>query len=111
MIQSFGKLCSNFVIGPWGSDRFSHLHLLLREMEAVISATQCEQLLVSADLSDATFFEDYDSIRLSECADPVGDCDGSTSLHKNIQRLLDLTFGLSVHGRGRFIEDQDARIG
>ena len=40
----------------------------------------------------------------------MGNDEGGAVLHQSVQRFADLGFGFGIHGGGRVIEDQDARI-
>ena len=98
-------------VAPKGIDRFSCLHLLLREMEPIVSASKRDEGIVIADFGDAAFLEDNDAIGLAERADPVRDRDSGSTLDQDIERFLNLSFGFRVDRRGGFVEDEDPRIG
>lgn len=82
--------------------------LHIRQLE--IASAFLGQLSMRALLNHSTALKHVDTIGFLNRAQAVGDGDGSTALRGAVQGRLDDLLGLRVQGRGRFVEQQDARV-
>ena len=76
-----------------------------------VEAAPRQQLLVRALLDDAPMLEHHDQIGIADGRQPVGDDERSSVDQKAAKRNLDAALGADVDGRGRLVEDEDARVG
>ena len=79
-------------------------------MEAAVDPVEREQLGVGPDLAHATVMENDDAIHVLDRRKPVRDDEARAGVHQGPEGVLDLELGPRVHGRGRLVEDQEARI-
>ena len=80
-------------------------------MQAPISALGAQQLFVGALLDDAPVFHHQDQISVPDGGQAVGDDEGSALGAQGIHSLLDEHLGAGIHGRGRFIQDEQCGLG
>ncbi len=69
-----------------------------------------EQLLVRALLAQFAFVENENAVGVLDGAEPVRDDQGGAAFEQAVERLADQDFGLGVHARCRFVENQEPRI-
>ena len=69
------------------------------------------QLVVRPLLDDAAVLEDDDQVGVADRREPVRDHEGRAAREQRRSALLDPPLGADVDGRGRLVEDQDARVG
>jgi hypothetical protein len=86
------------------------IHLMLRLIQSGVRAFQCEQFVVGTDFGDATLLQHDNAIRFSQSADAVRDRNRRTPLNEHIQSFLNLSFCFRVHGRRRFVQNEDPRV-
>src|SRR5437899_648014 len=70
-----------------------------------------EQLGMGALLDDLAVGQDEDTMGVADGGQAVGHDETSAAGEELGQGLLDDAFGASVHRAGRFVEDEDARLG
>jgi hypothetical protein len=68
----------------------------LHPIQAGVKAVSGQQFGVMADFNDVAPVEDNDAIGVFNGGQAMGDDEGGATLTEDIQRLLDLAFGLSV---------------
>jgi hypothetical protein len=66
---------------------------------------------VRATFDDAATFEHEDLVRRADGRQAVRDHEGRALRAQAAERRLDQGFALAVEARGRFVEDQEARVG
>ena len=79
-------------------------------IEAMVLASQRQQFLVGSLLGYASLLQNSDKVRLYNGAEAMSNYKGGSPLKQPSQRVLYQLFRLSVHARGGFIQNQDARI-
>lgn len=65
-----------------------------------------EGLVVSL-FHDLPFFQNHYLVSLFYGGEPVGDDNGGSSAGKHLNGMLDEFFGMRIHRRGGFIQDED----
>ena len=70
-----------------------------------------QQLLVRAGFDDLAAAHADDAVAVAHCGETVGDDDDGAAAHDRAHVALDDALALVVERRGRFVEDEDARIG
>ena len=85
-------------------------HLDLGLVQPGVRPAGVEQFLVPADLDDPAAFHARPAGRPAAACSAGGRWRSSSAPDQVLQRRLDLALRLGVDGRGRLVEDQDARI-
>ncbi len=75
-----------------------------------IGAVFCEQPLVRAAFDDPAAVDYDDLIGRAHRRKPVRDQDRHLVVAFRPEQLEDCRLGRRIHGRGRFVEDEDVRI-
>ena len=88
----------------------THLRHLLHLVQLRVDSALRHQLVVRASLNHHTVLDDADQVRVLDRRQSVGDDDARSSRPRMIQRILHDLFALIVQCRGRFVQQQDARI-
>src|SRR5438552_2389643 len=86
------------------------LELGVARRERRVAAAGEDQVLVAADLDDATAVEDDDLVRIADGRETVGDRDRRAALREAVERLLHEPLGLGVERARRLVEDEDRRV-
>ena len=61
-------------------------------------------------LDDLSVLEHHDQVRVADRREAVRDDEGGPAGEERPERLLDAALGSDVDGRGRLVEDQEARV-
>src|SRR5262249_9635745 len=94
-----------------GVDEAIPLEPVLLVVELTIPAADPEQLVVRAALDDLAVLEHEDLIGAADRREPVRDDEGGAAGAQRFQAVLNHRLALAVEARGRFVENQDPRIG
>src|ERR1700736_818484 len=84
---------------------------VLAGVEIVVAAVERVEGLVGAAFEDLALFDDQDLVGAADRREPVGDDEGGSALHQEVEAALDQGFGLGVERAGGLVQDQDARVG
>ena len=92
----------------------NRLSLRLEEGVSVVEplegSTALPQGLPAPRLDDAAIDEDEHEVRSAHRREAVGDHEGGAPLHRALDAPDHVGLGLRIEGRGRLVEDQDARV-
>src|SRR5260370_25678409 len=86
------------------------LLLVLQLVKAIVNSALGEKLLMRALLTQAALVEYEDAIRVLNGAQPVRDYESGAPGEQTIQSFANQQFGLGVHARSCFVENEEARI-
>ena len=76
-----------------------------------VAAALGHEFVMAAELDDAPVVDDGDPVGAASSGEPVGDDHGRATFKHDIERALDLSFGVEVEVAGRLVEDQHTRSG
>ena len=79
-------------------------------VQTEVGSLPLHQFIMAARLDDFPPVHHHQPVGFVQGGQTVGDRDRGAAAHQVVQCLLNFLFGLGIDGRGRFIEDQDARI-
>ena len=80
-------------------------------IEVMVVALQLNELIVAAAFCNALICNVEDAVGVLDGGKSVCDNEACSALQKCIEAFLQETFRLCVDGRGRFVENEDLRIG
>ncbi len=80
-------------------------------MQGGVSSLLSEQFVVRPAFDDASGVEHQDAVRAPDGAQAMRDHEAGPAFHQTCERDLEAGFGERVDRAGRFVEDEDARIG
>jgi hypothetical protein len=83
----------------------------LEQYHLLIPAAARHQFIVRALFDDLAVFEHDDAICVGDGAQSMGDDEAGAAGHEVLQAPLDEPLALGVEIAGRFIENEDARVG
>src|SRR5690606_11085108 len=114
LTSSFLFFCFFMIRRPPSSTLFPYTTLFrsvgVGEEPAVEGGAPLE-FVVGADVGEPAVLQDGDAVGEVEGGAAVGDEQGGAALHDAAQRLVDLVLDAGVHGGGRVVLDQQARVG
>lgn len=84
---------------------------ILLGMELIIPASGLEQCLVTVELRNGAILDRYDPVAWSHCGQSMRNDENSAPLSDLPEGGLDDFLALGVKCAGRFVENQNARIG
>ena len=86
------------------------LILVLELIQAIVNAALRQQFLVRALFAEASLVEHQDAVGVLNSAQAMGDDQRGASQEQAVERVADEHFGLGVHARSGFVENEEARI-
>ena len=89
----------------------NRLSLKLTHVEVMVEALTGQQFIVRTLFDNFAVIDHQHLIGVADRAEAVGDDKAGASLHEAQERLLDARFGACIDAAGRFVQDQDARVG
>src|SRR5215210_3364141 len=80
--------------------------------DLVVEFALPQEILMSTAGCDTAFVEDQDQVGVPHRGDPVGDDEDRAVLlaHEPVQRLLERSLRLGVHGRGAVVQNEQPRV-
>src|SRR5690606_9554361 len=82
----------------------------LQLVETGIQAAAREQLRVRALLAHLAVMQDNDTVRTLNGREAMGDHDRGAPAHQGLERLLYARLERGIHGAGRLVQHEDARV-
>src|SRR2546426_757828 len=93
-----------------GGVRLGALPAKLQLVKLGIQTTQIQEFFMLATLDNLSVLHNKDDAGFLDGGKPVGDHDGSLSLHQAVQRFVDEFLRLRVQPRGRLVQNENRGV-
>jgi hypothetical protein len=82
----------------------------LQLIQAMVDAALSKQFLVCAGFAELALVQDEDAVHVLDRRETMSDRNGRTPSHEDAQGVANQQLRFGVDARGRFVEDEHARI-